>query len=138
MRLFLQQQFSIFSEILKYTIMKKFKEIDFYISTGLITTFTILTLVEGGGFFSENLILGLIVVGTWQSISMLTHAIRQSFTQNHLRSAYHIISLFTLITLPLGSFWILPAIAPIMAVFYTWLCYDETFNRMRRPLSYIK
>lgn len=138
MRLFLQNKLSMFSEILKYTIMKKFKQIDFYTSAGLIATFTILTITKGGGYFNDNFMLGLVVVGTWQSISMLAHTIRQSFTRNHLRSAYHIISLFALITLPLGSFWILPVIAPIMAVFYTWLCYDETFNRMRRPLSYIK
>ena len=115
--------------------MKKFKEVDVWISIILITGFAIATIINRDYTF----LLGYFVVGGWQVISMLVHVYHHSFTEKKgFRRNYHWITLISLITMPVGSFWILLFAAPFMAVFYTWLCYDEVRKMNQRPLALLK
>ncbi|MEP7237956.1 MAG: hypothetical protein ABI685_08830 [Ferruginibacter sp.] len=115
--------------------MKKFKEVDAWISIILITGFAIATIINRDYTF----ILGYFIVGSWQVISMLVHVYCHSFTQKKgIRRNYHWITLISLITMPIGSFWILLFAAPFMAVFYTWLCFDEVRKMNQRPLALLK
>ncbi len=115
--------------------MRKFKEIDTWISIILITGFAIATVINRDYTF----LLGYFVVGGWQVISMLVHIYYHSFTEKKsIRRNYHWITLISLISMPIGSFWILLFTAPFMAVFYTWLCYDEARKMNQRPLALLK
>ncbi len=115
--------------------MKKFKEVDTWISIVLITGFAIASIINGDLTF----VLGYFVVGGWQVISMLVHVYNQSFTQKGgTRRNYHWIVLISLVTIPIGSFCILLFTAPVMAVFYTLLCYDEVRKMNQRPLALLK
>lgn len=115
--------------------MKKFKTIDFYISVVLIVFFVILSLIK----MKSTFFVGYFVVGAWQVISMIIHVIKKWFIQRGgVRYVYHWITLVAVLTMPIGSFWILLFIAPFMAVFYAWICYKEVFVKMVRPLDQLK
>jgi hypothetical protein len=115
--------------------MKKFKEVDTWISIILITGFAIASIINRDYTF----LLGYFVVGGWQVISMLVHVYHHSFTEKKgIRRNYHWVTFISLITMPIGSFWILLFTAPFMAIFYTWLCYDEVRKMNRRPLAILK
>ena len=115
--------------------MKKFKKIDVWISISLITGFAIASIIQQGYLF----LIGYFVVGGWQVISMLTHVYHQCFTEKKgRRYIYHWITLIALLTMPVGGYLILFFIAPFMAVFYTWLCYDEVRKMSERPLAMLK
>jgi len=115
--------------------MKKFKIIDMWISIGLICSFGIVSIVKQDNTF----ITAYFVVGGWQVISMIVHAFTHFFTgKKSVRLIYHWITTFCLLTMPLGSFWFLLFAAPVMAVFYTWLCYDEIRKMNQRPLDVLK
>ena len=115
--------------------MKKFKEVDTWISIILIAGFAIASIINRDYTF----LLGYFVVGGWQVISMLVHVYYHSFTEKKgIRRNYHWITLISLITMPIGSFWILLFTAPLMAVFYTWLCFDEVRKMNQRPLALLK
>ncbi len=121
--------------------MKTFKIIDVWTSIGLICSFTFLVIYVGKGFSGGNNLLftGYFIVGGWQVISMLVHAISGCFTnKSGARYLYHWITLISLATIPVGSFWILLFTAPFMAFFYTWLCYREVYIKMTRPLDILK
>lgn len=114
--------------------MKSFKIADVCISTAMIITFFVLSIID-----AQYILVGYLVVGSWQVISMIVHTANRCFTaKSGIRNIYHWITFISLITFPLGSFWILAFAAPFMAVFYTVICYDETFRKMRRPLSLLK
>jgi hypothetical protein len=85
--------------------MKQFKIIDFWISIGLIISFTTISVIEGfDGFISNYFLSGYFVVGGWQVISMLVHAFNHWFTSNNsTRYFYHCITFISLITMPVGS-----------------------------------
>ena len=115
--------------------MKKFKSVDVWISTGLIAGFTIASLINRNYTF----MIGYFVVGGWQVISMLVHAASGWFTEKwKARYVYHWITFISLITMPIGSSWILLFTAPFMAVYYTWLCYSEVRKMNERPLAILK
>lgn len=115
--------------------MKKFKKIDVRVSIILITGFAIATIINRDYTF----LMGYFVVGGWQVISMLVHVYHKSFTQKKgARYVYHWITLISLITMPVGSFWILLFTAPFMALYYTWLCFDEVRKMNQRPLALLK
>lgn len=119
--------------------MKTFKIIDIWISIGLIISFTILFIYDARGFDVMNNLLftSYFVIGGWQVISMIIHAIAGCFTYG-ARYIYHWITFISVATMPVGSFWILWITAPFMAVFYTWLCYREVYIKMKRPLAILK
>jgi hypothetical protein len=120
--------------------MKQFKIVDFWISIGLIISFTAISVIEGfDNFLSNYFLVGYFVVGGWQVISMLVHAFNHWFTSDKsTRYFYHWITFISLITMPVGSIWILLFAAPFMAVFYTYLCYKEIYVKMQRPLGLLK
>ena len=116
--------------------MKKFKIADMWISTALIIASFIWLLFS---FDLEHLVTTYVIVGGWQLISMGVHAVNRTFTSwPGIRVIYHWISVIMVVTIPLGSAWILVFVSPFMAIFYTWLCFYETCEKMRRPISYLK
>lgn len=115
--------------------MRKFKTIDYRVSILLIVVFTVISLVKMDGTF----IIGYFVTGAWQIISMAVHAYSHWFTNRGSdRIIYHWITFIAVITLPLGSFFLLLFAAPFMAAYYTYLCYHEVTVKMQRPLAQLK
>jgi len=115
--------------------MKTFKIADIMISTGLILFFVF----SKCWLHPDHLIKAYFIVGGWQVISMLVHRFMQSFTKSGgTRAIYHWITAISLVTMPIGSVWILYFTAPFMALFYTGLCIYETTKMSERPLAVIK
>ena len=115
--------------------MKRFKIFDLCINIALIGGFTIASLINRDGTF----MVGYCTVGAWQIISMIVHAWNRCFTYRPgSRYTYHWITLISVLTMPLGSFIILLFAAPVMALYYTWLCYHELTVKMQRPISVLK
>ncbi len=119
--------------------MKKFKQIDLTISCLLITGFIIAGLINRDTTF----IIGYFVVGAWQVISMIVHAINKWFTERgSARFYYHwiVLSIFILTglsflvqTITIFIMYGMLFAAPFMALYYTWLCYREVYVKMQRP-----
>jgi hypothetical protein len=115
--------------------MKKFKTADYRISILLIALFTLVSLIKKDGTF----ITGYFVTGAWQITSMIIHTWNGWFSRSgSARYIYHWIVLVAVLTLPAGSFFILLFTAPFMAVYYTYLCYQEVTVKMQRPLALLK
>lgn len=124
--------------------MKKFKQIDFIISMTLMTSFVLLAFIRRDG----SIMLGYFVVGGWQVASMIVHEINKWFVPaGGRRRVYHYVVLGVIIAALLGA--MLPALlmlvaylmlfaAPFMAIFYTYLCYNETYVKLKRPLAALK
>lgn len=137
MRLYFNSIFSNFSEISKYTIVKTFKRIDLFISIALILFLFVKVLLAKGDLVI--LMLAYLVIGSWHSVSMLVHVFTRTFTyHNGIRSYYHLISLIMVLSIPIGSLFIIIYLGPLFALFYTWLCYDELHRKMQRPLALLK
>lgn len=120
--------------------MKQFKTIDFWINTVLIIASVIICIIKKvTSPIDESVLLSYFIIGGWQVISMVIHVYNHWFTKKWgIRYIYHWITLIALLTMPVGSFWVLSITAPFMAIFYTWLCYSETYVKMQRPLSVLK
>ena len=120
--------------------MNKFKKIDTWISIFLIIACTIISLMGlVKDSFSLFFLTAYFIVGSWQVFSMIIHACNHWFTYNKgKRYAYHWITLLAVVTIPLGSFWLLIFTAPFMAIFYTYICYEEVYVKMQRPLALLK
>lgn len=116
--------------------MKTIKLTDLGINISLLLIFLIETLVNG----TEMMIKGYLCVGAWQSLSMIVHAACGWMAPlNKIRFVYHWIAFIAVITMPMGSIWILLYTAPFMALFYTGLCaYELKYQFRRRPLSLLK
>ncbi len=124
--------------------MKRFKLIDTWISLVLIGVFLVLTLIRRDHVF----IIGYFVVGGWQVVSMLVHAANGWFCYaGGKRYIYHWIVVITIMVVLLGFvvypllFLILFALlfaAPFMAIYYTWICYEEVYVKMQRPMDLLK
>ncbi|HRD58182.1 MAG TPA: hypothetical protein PK504_09040 [Ferruginibacter sp.] len=124
--------------------MKAFKTFDYRMSIALIIAsfvFSIITL-------DERFLLGYFITGGWQIISMVVHQANGWFTQKGSnRIKYHIAVLLIVVTALLA--FALPVIllplllillfaAPIMALYYTHICYNELHVKMQRPASLLK
>ena len=124
--------------------MKKFKQIDVWVSMSLILAFAIVSIIR----FDLTFITGYFVVGGWQLISMLVHAINGWFCESGTaRLRYHWTITITIMLILLGLaiypllFFILLAllfIAPFMAIGYTRICYHEVYVKMQRPMAVLK
>jgi len=124
--------------------MKKFKEVDGWISIVLITGFAVAAIINRDYTF----LLGYFVVGGWQVISMIIHAMKGWFTEkDSKRYRYHwivtvifIVALLGCVIYPILFYllFILLFVSPFMAVFYTWLCFDEVKKLNQRPLALLK
>jgi len=131
--------------------MKRFKVADFWISVLLIGGFLIFGVITR----DQRSVYGYFAVGGWQVISMAVHWANKWFTkENQQRLYYHrfvlILSLVILLSTGIGQLteillipvlvilWLLLFIAPLMAVFYAGICYEETFIKMKRPMYLLK
>ena len=115
--------------------MKRIKTIDLFINITIIAGFAIYWLVRQDSSF----MIAYFVVGGWQVISMLFHWYNRCFTYNgSSRTIYNWITLISIVSMPLGSIWILLFTAPLMAVYYTYICYHEVTVKMQRPLALLK
>ncbi|MGC4100144.1 hypothetical protein [Ferruginibacter sp.] len=124
--------------------MKQFKTIDVWISMILIFSFVIYGCCRQDEYF----LTGYFVVGGWQVISMLVHYFNKWFCEAGTKRRNYHFTVFTIFILA-GAGIIFTAIlylvlivllfaAPVMAIFYTWLCYDEVYVKMQRPLDLLK
>ena len=115
--------------------MKKFKIIDYRISMLLITIFAVISFIK----WDSTFIIGYVVTGAWQIMSMILHVYNRWFIRvGSARNIYHWIVFVSVLTLPAGSYVILLFTAPFMAVYYTYICYDEVTVKMQRPLALLK
>lgn len=122
--------------------MKTYKTIDFYGSLILMISAVIFAGIAGTDFF----LVGYFVVGAWQLISVLIHAVNGWF-QGNKRSWYNKILILVLILSIFGivSYCVLFILllimlfaAPVMAVYYAQLSYAELKAMNTRPLSQLK
>ena len=124
--------------------MKTFKKADIVISIVLIII-GIGCAIMGEG---DQTIYGYFLVGGWQLISMMIHQFAGWFTEkNNKRYYYHRIVLIVIIATLLGLLLevillvvllVLIFAAPVMALYYTGICYDEVHVKMARPLAPLK
>ena len=117
--------------------MKRFKQIDLFINIILITGFTVLTVYK-----SAYLFMAYFITGGWQVISMLVHAFAGWFTgKNTARRSYHWVSFIIIAMGILGPvvsifyliYFIMLFAAPVMAITYSVICYNELRSLQQRP-----
>lgn len=109
--------------------MRQFKAADLTIQLLLLGVYGALAWRDG----LEMLIQGYLVVGGWHIISMAVHALTGwQIKKPGTRITYHWISFIAVVTLPIGSFWILAVLGAPMAIFYTTLCARE-YYRLSTP-----
>ena len=126
--------------------MKQFKIFDLWLSTILISGSFIYPLFR----HDVTIFIGYFVVGGWQVISMLAHFINRWFCGNGSKRynyQWTVLILtfltalgwsFNLLLLLYVMLFILLLISPVMAIYYTWLCYQEVYVKMQRPLALLK
>ena len=124
--------------------MKKFKIFDTWTSLVLIVAVSIVSFIK----LDYTFLIGYCIVGGWQIISMIVHAVNGWFTHRKAgRYYYHasvaIVAVFTLVGLLVYPvLWVVMVAllfaAPFMAIYYTWLCYDEVYVKLQRPLAALK
>ncbi len=124
--------------------MKSFKKWDCWISSLLITGFTIASLLR----MDFTFIIGYFAVGGWHVISMIVHATNKWFTEKGSGRNKYNWTVFCLFVLTALGFAIPPLLmmilyvmlfaAPLMAIFYTWLCWHEVYVKMQRPIALLK
>ncbi len=124
--------------------MKRFKTVDCWGSIALLITFLVYSLIR----LDETFLYGYFVIGAWQCSSMIVHIWKRWFTNMPgARTHYHKAIILILALALLGMvFWpilyvllsCLVFAAPLMAVYYTRLCYLELYVKMQRPLAQLK
>ncbi len=131
--------------------MKSFKIADFWISAFLLPAFVIFGFISMNGKFFT----GYFVVGGWQVVSMIVHFLNGWFTEKgEARLHYHklvliltaVVAVLISITYAFELFFIVLAIvmfllliaSPFMAIYYAYLCYEETYIKMKRPMALLK
>lgn len=123
--------------------MKKFKLIDAWLSMILISSVILYGLIQR----DSNFIYGYFLVGGWQLTSIMVHVSKKWFTHSDQRKHYHIavavIACIALVgclvnELLWALMFVLFFVSPIMAIYYTWLCYQEVYVKMQRPLAALK
>lgn len=111
--------------------MKKFKQIDAWISVGLISTCAAVTISAGSTLY---LIYSYFIIGGWQVASMLVHTFNGWFMKKGARSWYHKVTLGILIITPVSYLvpplammilCLLLVVSPVLAITYTSICFDE-------------
>ena len=124
--------------------MKKFKLYDYWISVTLIG----LSVIYGIIADELGFIAGYFVVGAWHIISLLVHHYNNWFTEKGgSRRVYQTIVIFLCVAFLAGIIvapvlyvlmFVLLLAAPLMAIYYTRLCYKEVYIKMQRPLAMLK
>ena len=124
--------------------MKRFKMIDFWMSVTLIILSIAFAFCKTeAGFFA-----GYFAVGGWQVISILVHYYKNWFCEKHTNRRHYQSAVIIIFLIAALGFvfniilfvllYILVFAAPFMAVYYTYLCYKETYVKMQRPLALLK
>lgn len=122
--------------------MKRIKTVDFWVQVILMFS-AIVLIVKGWEYF----IFSYLIVGGWQLLSMIVHEINKWFVSSHSqRRVYHNIAYIAVLIILATSlvpalfvfYYIMFLAAPVIAFYYTSLCYNETFKLLRRPLSQLK
>jgi hypothetical protein len=124
--------------------MKKFKTTDTWLSMVLIFGSVVYALC----IRDERFIYGYFAVGAWQVASMLVHAFNHWFTEKAgRRLLYHRFVAFLFAVALVGWVYadvlfglllVLLFIAPVMALYYNWICYQEVYVKMKRPMALLK
>ena len=119
--------------------MKRFKQADFFGQVILIIAF----IVALGTWGFSTIIAGYIIVGVWQLTSMVIHFYNEwHMNRGGKRSYYFYISVSTVVLICaaflfpsalLSFLYLLLFLAPLMAIYYTSICYNEVFHPYRRP-----
>jgi len=123
--------------------MLVFKKIDFWISATSIFVFFILSIIrQDGAFF-----IGYFSVGAWQVISMVVHQANSWFVnKGSNRYYYHYTTLAVVVCMLLAPlvpfmffvFYLLIFMAPVMAVYYTSICFRELRVLEAQKLIHLK
>lgn len=122
--------------------MKLLKQTDLAISIVLITGFSAWYIYDQGILFTAYFI-----TGSWQVLSMIVHEVKGWFTgRGSGRRIYHWISgiiillgvLAPLISVFFFIYLIMLFAAPVMAVIYSLICYNELKSLKDRPLTKFK
>lgn len=124
--------------------MKKFKIIDCWVSVALI----LVAAVYGVFQPDFDFLYGYFGVGAWQGLSMILHTWNGWFTNNGgARKNYHMAVAGILVLALAGMLYypvlyielcLLLFVAPVMALYYSRLCYIEVYVKMQRPLALLK
>lgn len=122
--------------------MKNFKIIDFIIQIFLIVSLLGKSLIDS----DKTFLYAYCIIGGWQVLSMMVHQYNRWYTNNlSRRYYYHRITMGVILTMAFAYlipiffiFWYLMLFAaPIMAIYYTAICYREVFYPVKRPLDLI-
>ncbi len=124
--------------------MKTIKLFDAWIQVLLIISCTLLAISKSGDYFFA----AYFIVGTWQVISTLIHAIAKwHIPHKKFREYYNWLLLLLVIVCLLAMlipsilyllFIILVFFTPVMAIFYTAICFEELNELNKRPLAQLK
>lgn len=123
--------------------MKKIKMYDLFISLLLIAASVLAGIIWG----IKIALVGYFLTGGWQLASMLFHTHYNCFTKKgSVRYYYHWLAaiccgcliLAGILTVFRFTYLLLLLSAPIMAFYYTYICYQEVFVKMQRPLAILK
>ena len=123
--------------------MGKFKKFDAGFSIILILAGMITGFVKMNG----TILYVYFIVGGWQTLSMIVHLAFKLFTRSKPRVVYHIAILNVLILILSGC--IVPKVmkpaldilliaSPVLAVYYSYVCYHEAFVLLQRPLALLR
>jgi hypothetical protein len=122
--------------------MKFLKQTDLAISIILITGFSAWYIYN-----QEILFTAYFITGGWQVLSMIVHEVMGWFTgKGSGRRVYHLISGVIILLGVLAPFiyifffiyLIMLFAAPVMAVIYSFICYNEIKSLQSRPLTKLK
>jgi hypothetical protein len=116
--------------------MKLFKQFEFYGNILLISSFAIWFLISNS---LESVLTSYFIVGAFQVVGMIIHAWNRWFTSAwSIRWVYHWLSFVLLVTMPIGSVWLLVYISPLLALLYVFICGRELKAIKLKELVHLK
>ena len=122
--------------------MRNFKISDFLIQVFLIVSLLVKSLINA----DKTSLNAYCIIGGWQVISMLVHQYNKWYTNNlSRRYYYHRITIGFILAMAVAYlasvffiiFYLMLFAAPVMAIYYTAICYREVFYPVKRPLDLI-
>ena len=124
--------------------MRTFKKYDLLLQATLILGFLIASLLNRDNTF----IIGYCIVAGWQLISILIHFLHHWFDKKGSRRYYYqVLVLIAMLLVLIGTMlpstlvlvlYLLLFTTPLMDCYYAWICYDEVYRKMQRPLYQLK
>lgn len=122
--------------------MKIFKVVDFSIQVFVIVSLLVKSLFNADEIF----LYAYCIIGGWQLLSMIVHQYNKWYTNKlSRRFYYHRITFGVILTMAFAYFipvffiiwYFMLFAAPVMAIYYTAICYREVFHPIKRPLDLI-